>query len=75
MLRTKLLAVSGLLLTLSSLLFGSRYWGYQRAVLMLQAGGFALVLGMFFRLAGTGGGNRESPIAHLYDLESNLDQS
>lgn len=73
MLRTKLLAVSGLLLTLSSLLLGTRYWGYQRAVVLLQAGGLSLVLGMFFRLSGSRGDTSEGllgSITNLYDMES-----
>ena len=73
MLRTKLLAVLGLLLTLSSLLLGVRFWGYPRAVLMLQTGGFALALGLFFRIAGSRdreGEDKSDPIAGLYDMES-----
>jgi hypothetical protein len=73
MLRTKLLAASGLLLSLSSLLLGTRYWGYQRAVILLQAGGLSLVLGMFFRLRGNGEHTQEallSFVASLYDMES-----
>lgn len=73
MLRTKLLAASGLVLSLSSLLLGTEYWGYQRAVILLQAGGLSLVLGMFFRLGGNGGRTKEallSFVASLYDMES-----
>ncbi len=68
-----MLAASGLLLTLSSLLLGTRYWGYQRAVVLLQAGGLSLVLGMFFRLRGNSGDAKEallSSIAGLYNMES-----
>ncbi len=61
MLRTKVLAASGLLLTLSSLLLGTRYWGYPRAVVMLQAGGLSLVLGMFYRVTGGQRETKQSP--------------
>ncbi len=67
MLKTKIVALLGISLTLTSLLLGSRILGYQRAVLTLQVGGLFLVLGGFFRLY-----NRESiyPILErLYDLE------
>ena len=70
---TKLLAFVGLLLTLSSLLLGVRFWGYQRAVILLQTGGLALALGLFFRITS---GQRQTPartvrgLAELYDMES-----
>ncbi len=67
------MAASGLLLTLSSLLLGTRYWGYQRAVQMLQAGGLLLVLGMFYRLTGNSGRGHDAqvgPLAHLFDMEA-----
>ncbi len=74
MLRTKVLSSSGLVLTLSSLLLGSRGLGYQRAVLMMQVGGLALVLALFFRLWGSNDSSnkleRAGPLGGLYDLES-----
>ncbi len=69
MLKTKLLALSGLILTLGSLLLGPRYWGYQRAILLMQGGGFAFALGLFFRLTG-GREERLNPLSLLYDMES-----
>lgn len=69
MLKTKLLAFSGLLLTLSSLLLGPQYWGYQKAIFLMQGGGFAFALGLFFRLTG-GMGESASPVGLLYDMES-----
>ncbi len=74
MLRTKLLSLVGLVLTLSSLLLGSHGLGYQRAVLMMQVGGLALVLALFFRLYGNNDSSNKlenvGPLAGLYDLES-----
>lgn len=48
--KTRIIALLGLTLTVSSLLLGSRTLGYQRAVFSLQLGGLFLVLGGFFRL-------------------------
>lgn len=73
MLKTKLLAVAGLFLTLSSLFLGVRFWGYERAVLVMQAGGFALSLGLFFRLTGSHEPERTGTakaLSELYDMES-----
>lgn len=73
MLRTKVLSLSGLVLTVSSLLLGSHGLGYERAVLMLQVGGLALVLALFFRIWGNDGGSNRSdgvgPLYALYNLE------
>jgi hypothetical protein len=68
MLKTKLVAILGLTLTLSSLLLGSRILGYQRAVLTLQLGGLFLVLGGFFRLFDNH--PVQDALAGLYDLEA-----
>jgi hypothetical protein len=70
MLRTKVLAISGLILSFSSILSGSKFWGYQRNVALLQAGVLALGFGLFFRLSA--GDRRERLLDHLYDLESGL---
>ncbi len=69
MLKTKLLALSGLLLTLGSLLLGPGYWGYQKAVLLMQGGGLAFAFGLFFRLTGSED-QRMNPLSLLYDMES-----
>ena len=73
MLRTKVLSFSGLVLTLSSLLLGSHGLGYEKAVLMLQVGGLALILALFFRIWGTSSESNRSdgvgPLHALYDLE------
>ena len=73
MLRTKVLSLSGLVLTLSSLLLGSHGLGYERAVLMMQVGGLALVLALFFRIWGTSDASHRldsrGPLYALYDLE------
>lgn len=73
MLRTKVLSLSGLVLTVSSLLLGSHGLGYERAVLMLQVGGLALVLALFFRIWGNDSGSNRSdgvgPLYALYNLE------
>jgi hypothetical protein len=68
MLKTKIAAFLGLVLTLSSLLLGSRILGYQRAVLSLQLGGLFLLLGGFFRLFD----NRplHDALVGLYDFEA-----
>ena len=68
MLKTKIVAFLGLVLTLSSLVLGSRTLGYQRAVLTLQIGGLFLVLGGFFRLFDNHG--IQDALADLYDLEA-----
>jgi len=68
MLKTKIVALLGLVLTLSSLLLGSRILGYQRAVLSLQLGGIFLVLGGFFRLFDNH--PLQDALAGLYDLEA-----
>ena len=68
MLRTKIIALLGLALTLSSLLLGSRTLGYSRAVLSLQIGGLFLVLGGFFRLFDNQ--SMQDILAGLYDLEA-----
>lgn len=65
--KTKIIAVLGLVLTLSSLLLGSRTLGYQRAVFSLQLGGLFLVLGGFFRLYDNH--PMQELLATLYDLE------
>jgi uncharacterized membrane protein len=67
MLKTKILALLGLALTVSSLLLGSRILGYQRAVFSLQLGGLFLVLGGFFRLYDNH--PLKDALAALYDLE------
>jgi len=64
----KLLAVSGTILTLSSLLLGAGFWGYQTGVILLQAGILALGLGLFLRLDKES--KESSPRSQLYDLES-----
>ncbi len=73
MLRTKVLSFSGLVLTLSSLLLGSHGLGYETAVLMLQVGGLALILALFFRIWGPSRESNRSdgaePLYALYDLE------
>ncbi len=73
MLRTKVLSFSGLVLTLGSLLLGSHRLGYETAVLMLQTGGLALILALFFRIWGTSSLSETSdgagPLYALYDLE------
>jgi len=48
--KTKIVALAGLALTLTSLLLGTRTLGYDKAVLSLQLGGLFLILGGFFRL-------------------------
>ena len=70
MLKTKIIALLGLTLALSSLLLGSRTLGYQRAVLSLQLGGLFLVLGGFFRLFDNPG--IQDILADLYDLEASV---
>lgn len=73
MLKTKLLAAVGLILTLSSLLLGARFWGYERAVIVMQAGGFALALGLFYRITSSQRPEptrRRSGLSELYDMES-----
>jgi hypothetical protein len=67
MLKTKILALLGVTLTLSSLFLGSRILGYQKAVLSLQLGGLFLVMGGFFRLFDNS--DFHDAIAALYDLE------
>jgi hypothetical protein len=67
MLKTKIVAILGLALTLSSLLLGSRTLGYQKAVFSLQLGGLFLVLGGFFRLYDNH--QLQDALAQLYDLE------
>ena len=67
MLKTKIVALLGLLLTLSSLILGSQTLGYQRAVFSLQLGGLFLVLGGFFRLYDNH--PLQEALAKLYDLE------
>ena len=67
MLKTKIVALLGLLLTLSSLILGSRTLGYQRAVFSLQLGGLFLVLGGFFRLYDNH--PLQEALAALYDIE------
>jgi len=47
---TRLAATLGLLLTISSILLGPQFWGYQAGVLMLQAGILALGLGLFLKI-------------------------
>jgi hypothetical protein len=46
----KLVATGGMLLTLSSLLLGPEFWGYQTGVFLLQTGVLALGLGLFLKL-------------------------
>ena len=65
--KTKLIALLGLALTLSSLLLGSRTLGYPRAVFSLQLGGLFLVLGGFYRLYDNH--PMQELLATLYDLE------
>ena len=67
MLKTKIVALLGLALTLSSLVLGSRTLGYQKAVFSLQLGGLFLVLGGFFRFFDSHP-LRDALVA-LYDLE------
>ena len=50
MLGTKVVATSGMLLTLLSLLLGPEFWGYQNGVIMLQIGVLALGLGLFLKI-------------------------
>ena len=75
MLRTKVLSFSGFVLTLSSLLLGSHGLGYERAVLMLQVGGLALILALFFRIWGNNSESNRSdgagPLHALYNIEDN----
>ncbi len=69
MLRTKVFAVSGLMLIAYPLLLGGgEVLGYQRTVWMLQTGILSLGFGMFFRLLGTE--DRHTILAKLYDVES-----
>jgi hypothetical protein len=68
MLKTKIVAFLGLVLTLSSLVLGSGTLGYQRAVLSLQIGGLFLVLGGIFRLFDNH--PLQDALARLYDLEA-----
>lgn len=65
--KTKIIAVLGLALTLSSLILGPRTLGYQKAVFSLQLGGLFLVLGGFFRLYDKH--PLQEALAKLYDLE------
>ena len=67
MLKTKIIALVGLALTLSSLLLGSKTLGYQKAVFSLQLGGLFLVLGGFFRLYDNH--SLQDVLAVLCDLE------
>lgn len=67
MLKTKILALLGLALTLSSLILGSHTLGYQKAVFSLQLGGLFLVLGGFFRFYDKH--PLQEALAALYDLE------
>lgn len=66
--RTRLFATSGVFLSLSSLLLGAQFWGYQTGVLMLQTGILMLGLGLFLKL------NSELPqsnlLSQLDDLEA-----
>ncbi len=50
MMRTRLVAVSGMVLAVSSIVLGPEFWGYQTGVLMLQVGIIALGLGFFLRI-------------------------
>jgi len=50
MLETRLAATIGLLLTISSILLGPQFWGYDTGVLMLQTGILALGLGLFLKI-------------------------
>ncbi len=59
--------MSGLILTLSSLVLGADFWGYQTGVLMLQAGIIGLGLGLFLKF--NVGSKRSSLLLQLYDLE------
>jgi len=67
MLKTKIAALLGVTLTLTSLFLGSRTLGYQQAVFTLQLGGLFLVLGGFFRLFDNHG--LRDVLAVLNDLE------
>jgi hypothetical protein len=50
MLETRIAATSGMVLTVSSILLGPQFWGYQAGVLILQAGILALGIGLFLRI-------------------------
>lgn len=69
-----MLASAGLVLSLSSLLMGARFSGYQLAVMLLQVGGVSLVLGMYYRLNGKSGSKPKSTslVSGIYDLESGV---
>ena len=57
-----------MILTLSSLVLGADFWGYQTGVLLLQAGILALGLGFFLKF--NEGSKQSSLLSQLYDLES-----
>ena len=50
MLGTRIVATTGVILAVASIVLGPQFWGYQTGVLMLQVGVLALGLGMFWRL-------------------------
>jgi len=50
MLGTRIVATTGMVLAVASIVLGPQFWGYQTGVLLLQAGVLALGLGMFWRL-------------------------
>ena len=60
MLCTKLSGTSGMILTLSSILLGPGFWGYQTGVALLQAGILALGLELFFKLGSSQSRTMES---------------
>lgn len=50
MIETRVSATLGLLLTISSILLGPQFWGYETGVLVLQTGILTLGLGLFMRI-------------------------
>jgi len=71
MMGTRLVAMSGMVLTVSSILLGPQFFGYQIGVLMLQAGVMALGLGLFLRLNPRAG--VLDALVFLDDIESGRD--
>ncbi len=68
MMGTRLLAVSGMVLAVSSIVLGPEFWGYQTGVLMLQAGIMALGIGLFLRI-------NSRPLMDGFDLLDDIESS
>ncbi len=69
MFRMKVLSTLGLTLFLISFLMGTQRLGYEGAVLMMQVGGLALVVSLFFRVWRSETIDESAPLAGLFDLE------